>query len=279
MAAQEMGKGLTSAEEDLKLISGLAREAGQIALKFFGKSPKTWLKEGDSPVSEADFAADAFLKEKLLAARPHYGWISEETADERAPAEYQRYFVVDPIDGTRGFLSGNPEWCVSVAVVENSRPIAGALDCPALDQHWTGVTGGEPLLNGALLFSGGGRLKNEAELLAQHPVVSCRKKDMDRLPAEFAEAAERAEHIPSLAYRLALLARGELDFVLVRKGCHDWDIAAVDLILELCGGALCNLKGERVIYCQKPYEHSFLLGAKQDNLQAMLDIVASSDLR
>ena len=116
---------------DLTLLVDAAREAGQIALRFFKQSPEVWLKGGTSPVSEADYAADSFLNEALIAARPDYGWLSEEAADNAARLSARRTFVVDPIDGTRGFLEGRREWCVSIAVVENGRPIAGVLECPA----------------------------------------------------------------------------------------------------------------------------------------------------
>jgi len=274
---QEEGQRDYSAAEDLRLISDLARQAGQIALGYFGHNPETWLKEGDSPVSEADLAADAFLKKELLAARPDYGWISEETADDRPAAPYSRYFIVDPIDGTRGFLAGDRQWCVSVAVAEKGRPIAGALDCPALGEHYTAGIGGAALLNGGPVCPKSGAAAAAAH--AGHPRISARAAELNRLPKSFTAAAEKAEHIPSLAYRLALLARGELEAVLVRRGCHDWDIAAADLILALSGGRLVNCAGEAVAYCRPPFRHSVLLGARAEAMPAMLDIVSAGDLR
>ena len=98
---------------------------------FFKRDQEVWLKGGQSPVSEADFAVDAFLRDTLTAARPDYGWLSEETADLPGRLAARRTFVVDPIDGTRAFLEGKSTWCVSVAVVEAGRPLAGVLECPA----------------------------------------------------------------------------------------------------------------------------------------------------
>ncbi len=99
------------------------------------------MKTGNSPVTEADLAADKYLKDMLLTARPDYGWISEETHDERVASPRQRFFVVDPIDGTRAFIEGSDVWCVSVAVIENGRPVAGVLDCPARGRDTHGITG------------------------------------------------------------------------------------------------------------------------------------------
>ena len=108
---------------DLALLIEAAREAGRIALRFFRQSPEVWMKGGTSPVSEADYAADKYLNETLLAARPDYGWLSEETTDDAARLSARRTFVVDPIDGTRGFLEGRREWCVF-----DSRRRAGPVD-------------------------------------------------------------------------------------------------------------------------------------------------------
>ncbi|MGO4842995.1 inositol monophosphatase family protein, partial [Rhizobiaceae sp. 2RAB30] len=93
--------------------------------RYFKRNPQTWLKGGHSPVSEADYAVDHYLRETLTAARPDYGWLSEETADTPARLEARRTFVVDPIDGTRAFLEGASTWCVSIAVVEDGEPLAG----------------------------------------------------------------------------------------------------------------------------------------------------------
>ena len=121
---------LSTPEQDLALLQTAAREAGRIALGFFRQDPQVWWKEGNSPVSEADFAVDRFLKEALLGARPDYGWLSEETDPLAEVATLveppRRFFVIDPIDGTRSFIRGEDTWCVSVAVVEGGRPVAGA---------------------------------------------------------------------------------------------------------------------------------------------------------
>ena len=120
---------LTSYAEDLDLITKTAVEAGQKALPYFNgdQALDIQLKEGNSPVSAADFAVNEYLEDRLKAARPEYGWLSEETndVDPQRRLAATRTFIVDPIDGTRGFIQGSTQWCVSVAVVENNRPIAG----------------------------------------------------------------------------------------------------------------------------------------------------------
>ncbi len=114
--------------------------------------------EGQSPVSEADLAVDEYLSSALLSARPGYGWISEETASRPSDGGEERFFVVDPIDGTRAFLRGEPTWCVSIAVVSGGRPVAGVLDAPSLGEVFAASADGGAELNGtaiAVRSSGG----------------------------------------------------------------------------------------------------------------------------
>ena len=140
--------GAADHSDDAALIVEAAREAGQIAMRFFRKSPEVWMKGGTSPVSEADYAVDDFLRRTLLAKRPDYGWLSEETIDNPDRLGARRLYVVDPIDGTRGFLAGDTRWCVSIAVVERGRPIAGVLDCPARAETYSATPGSGAYKNG-----------------------------------------------------------------------------------------------------------------------------------
>ena len=109
---------------DLSLLEEAAREAGEIARSFWREDPQVWDKGGDDPVSEADLAVDEHLKARLLAARPDYGWVSEETEDDLARLDLARVFIVDPIDGTRSFVAGEKTWAHSLAIVENGRVTA-----------------------------------------------------------------------------------------------------------------------------------------------------------
>ena len=111
---------------DVPLLVDAARAAGEIALSFFRRDPKVYTKTDQSPVTEADLAVDAYLRETLQAARPDHGWLSEETADTADRLSRRRVFVVDPIDGTRAFIRGEDSWSVSLAVVEDGIAVAGA---------------------------------------------------------------------------------------------------------------------------------------------------------
>jgi len=112
---------------DLDLIVEAAREAGALALRLRGTGLEVEYKPGNSPLTNADLAADALLTERLRSARPDYGWLSEETADNTDRLDKTRLFVVDPIDGTRAFVKGRPWWSVCIAVVEAGRPVAAVV--------------------------------------------------------------------------------------------------------------------------------------------------------
>ena len=109
------------------------REAGSLALKTFRGQPKSWIKGKSSPVSEADLAVDALLRERLLTIHDA-GWLSEETEDDPARLERTEVWVVDPIDGTRAYLAGSSDWTISAALVSGGRPVVGALYAPVTDE-------------------------------------------------------------------------------------------------------------------------------------------------
>jgi myo-inositol-1(or 4)-monophosphatase len=257
-------------QADLDLLREAARQAGRIAMRFFRQDPEVWMKAGSSPVSEADFAVDRFLRESLLAARPDYGWLSEETADSAARLDALRTFVVDPIDGTRGFLEGLDLWCVSLAVVERGRPIAGVLECPARKQtYWA--------------LPGRGAFRNTSRLKVRRPGAAIEiagpKPMLEGLPATWRDKLKRVSHIPSLAYRIARIADGSLDATFVKPNAHDWDLAAADLILSEAGGQVVNGKRERPAYAGPTVSHGALAAGSGDLLENMAGVIARQSNR
>jgi len=251
---------MANAAEELKLIADAAREAGEIALKYFKRDPEVWWKEGDSPVSAADFAVDRFLRETLMAARPDYGWLSEETVDDPARLEARRTFVVDPIDGTRAFIDGRNIWCVSIAVVENGRSIAGVLDCPALNEIYTATTGGGAVCNGKSISVR--KPSGKTEIAGSKPMLA-------KLPAKLRATITVPQYIPSLAYRLALVAHGRMDATFVKPYSHDWDLAAADLILSEAGGLLLDADAERPLFAGSDPRKGSLAAGSGDLLRIM----------
>ncbi|EXL08853.1 3'(2'),5'-bisphosphate nucleotidase CysQ [Aquamicrobium defluvii] len=261
-------RSLPSPEEDLALLRDAAREAGRIAMGYFGKDPQVWIKEGTSPVSEADYAADRFLRETLLEARPRYGWLSEETVDDPGRLKAPRTFVVDPIDGTRAFIAGNPTWCVSVAVVEQGRSLAGVLDCPARNEVFWATRGGGAFLDGRRL---------DVATTESHPSIAGPKSLIDRLDPGLIAQSRRVDYVPSLAYRLAMIADGRIDASFVKSDSHDWDLAAAALILEEAGGTLLDSGGDTPRFAMERIRHGELVAGSGELLRKLFHVIAGPE--
>jgi myo-inositol-1(or 4)-monophosphatase len=118
-------------KRDSALLVAAVREAGALAHSLFRTELRNWTKGASSPVSDADIAVNDLLEQRLRSATPDYGWLSEESADDPARLERRLVWIVDPIDGTRGYLAGKEDWCVSVALVEGALPLLAAVFAPA----------------------------------------------------------------------------------------------------------------------------------------------------
>jgi myo-inositol-1(or 4)-monophosphatase len=238
---------------DLDLLKSAALDAGEIAMRFFRQRPAAWAKAGGSPVTEADMAVDLFLRETLLAARPEYGWLSEETADDPSRLGCSRVLVVDPIDGTRGFIEGDDRWCVSLAVVEDGRPLVGVLNAAARGELYTAVRGEGAWIAGAALAVTGRAQLAKASIAG--PRGWLRTIALQRSAAYF------EPHVPSLAYRFACVAAGRFDGAFASPRAHDWDLAACDLLVHEAGGRLTGLDGTVPRYNREDPRHDALAAA------------------
>lgn len=251
---------------DIDLLLEAAREAGRIALRYFRNANEVWLKNGASPVSQADLDVDAFLHRELLAARPDRGWLSEETADSEARLDREEVFVVDPIDGTRGFLEGNAQWCISIALVRAGRPVSAVLHCPALERTFAAELGSGASLNGYAI------VPRPAGDIARVTGSRRLNEEINRL---YHGRFTILPYIPSLAYRLALVATGEIDAAFARGGSHDWDLAAADLVLTEAGGEITTLDGRRLRYNQQATRNPALVAAGPGRHRALLKLAKS----
>jgi myo-inositol-1(or 4)-monophosphatase len=250
-----------SASQDLELLRTAAVHAGIIALGFFRSDLKTWLKNQTSPVTEADMAVDRFLTQALRTARPDYGWLSEETADTEERLDRQRVFIVDPIDGTRGFIKGEDSWTICLAVVEAGATIAAVVYAPARDEMYAAVRGHGATLNGQ-------KLQRFARPDAG-PVIPA-PGAVHHLLNEAGLDYVRGPAYPSLAYRLVQVATGHLDAAVARRGAQDWDIAAADLILSESGITLEDVCVGRPVYNRTQTRHAALAATSDGSLRSLL---------
>jgi len=241
---------------DGDILASAVKEAGELALGMFRTELRSWVKGGSSPVSEADIAANDLLHDRLQKAAPDYGWLSEESADEAARLDKANVWIVDPIDGTRSFLAGRDDWCVSAALVTQGNPVAAAVFAPASGEFFLAVKGCGATLNGAPVTATEGTDINLPRLAGPKPLL-------ERLvpPSENVLPHPR---IGSLALRLCRVAEGRIDAAFAGGASKDWDLAAADLIVQEAGGRITSLAGEPLVYNLQDVTHGVLVAAGRE---------------
>lgn len=239
-------------------LSGLAAttasivaEAGEIALGFYRGTAQRWTKADDSPVTEADLAVDRFLKERLPALVPGSAWLSEETKDTADRLGARRIWIVDPIDGTRSFIQKIPEWVISVALIEDGRPVVAVVRNPSTGESFTAVEGEGAHLDGAPIRATSGTDLDGA-LVAGPNLL---------LEAFDTFGVKRSPWVHALANRFARVAAGTLDAAVARNDAYDWDIAAAHLLVTEAGGLLTDVDGKAPVYNLPVPRHGALLAS------------------
>jgi myo-inositol-1(or 4)-monophosphatase len=233
------------ARDDLGLIEACVREAGAIARSYFGGEYKKWDKGKGQLVTDADLAVDKYLRETLSAARPGYGWLSEETEDNPRRLQTEFTFVVDPIDGTVAFLKGRPHFTICAAVVHEGVPLAGVVYNPISEECFTAAAGEGAKLNGAPIRTSRTKALENSRMLGDkamfvHPAWN--DAPLTPWPAMIIETRG------SIAYRMALVANGNFDAMLALSAKRDWDLAAGDLIVREAGGCVSAHTGAALRY-------------------------------
>ncbi|WP_241095079.1 3'(2'),5'-bisphosphate nucleotidase CysQ [Marinicauda algicola] len=225
------------AAEDLALIADAAKAAGDAIMGYYRQDPKIWDKGGNDPVTEADYAANRIIRERLTAARPDYGWLSEENPDDESRLEKDRSFVVDPLDGTRAFIKHRPEFVVSIGVLDKGHPLAGVLYDPCEEALYAASREGGAFRNGDRIWVSDQDRLDGARILG----------DPGRLVA-LRDLGAKAHTVNSVALRLALVACGAHDAVVAVRPKWDWDLIAGHLLVEEAGGVVTSRDGRALRY-------------------------------
>ena len=231
--------------DDMALLVDAAEASGPIAMGHFMGDFETWDKPGEGPVTEADLAIDRMLRGRLGAARPEYGWLSEESEGEPDRECRERVFIVDPIDGTRAFIAGEQGWGIALAVAERGRVVAAAMHLPARGETYAAALGQGATLNGAPIRASGRVALEGATALA----TSAQLKD--NLWPGGAPPVER-HFRPSLAWRLCLVGQGRFDMMVTLRAAYEWDIAAGCLIATEAGAAVTDGDGAALEFNRHP---------------------------
>jgi myo-inositol-1(or 4)-monophosphatase len=241
---------------DAVLLKDTVREAGALALALFRTELKKWTKGASSPVSEADIRVNDLLESRLRSATPDYGWLSEESADDESRLGKRRVWIVDPIDGTRGYLAGREDWCVSVALVEDASPLLAAVFAPASDEFFFAMRGQGAALNNRPVYATSGAELDFSRVAGPKPLV----ERLNRSSGEFA----LHPRIGSLALRLCRVAQGSLDAAFAGGESRDWDLAAANLIVQEANANMTALSGDTISYNRREVTHGVLVAAGRD---------------
>lgn len=219
----------------LEDVARIVEEAGRIAAARCGTDFRRWEKSPGQLVCDIDLEVDSFLGEHLRALDAEAGWLSEETLDLSDRIERRRLWVIDPIDGTRDYLSRRTGWCVSVALVEDRVPVLGVLAAPQRGELWTAARGLGSWRNGQRL-----RVSPRRELAgARVPAEQLPEPDRDLV------AVAKPN---SIALRIALVAAGEADLLATLRWGFEWDIAAAALIAEEAGATVTGALGQPLAF-------------------------------
>ncbi len=245
-------------------LTSAVRDAGEVALKTFKGDLRHWTKAGDSPVSEADMAVDALLKQRL--AMPDIGWLSEETEDDRTRLDASRIWIADPIDGTRAYIAGLPDWTIAVALVEEGRPLLGCVYAPVTDELFFAEAGKGATCNGARIS-----VTDSVDLTGAR--MNGPRRAMEDIQ-KMQPTLQVLPRIHSLALRFCRVAQGELDGAYAGGNSKDWDLAAADLLVHEAGGLLTSLAGEAVLYNRTEPVHVPLVAAGRLRSPALRKLLA-----
>lgn len=215
-------------------------KAGTIAQEYKNKISVRY-KSKSQPVTQADLAIDNFLKSFFKEKTPDFGWVSEESNDNKSRFSSEFFWCLDPIDGTRSYISGKPEYTISLALIKRNQPIIGYILNPETKEFFFAKKNSGAFCNGKKIFVGQksdissaklGISNSEIEILKQYNFFN--KKNII--------------NIGSIAYKVALVAKGKIDVALSFTKKNDWDLAASDLILKEAGGNIKNITGEKIVY-------------------------------
>ena len=248
---------------DAALLTDTVREAGALALSLFRTELKNWTKGASSPVSEADIRVNDLLESRLRSATPDYGWLSEESVDDEARLEKRLVWIVDPIDGTRGYLAGREDWCVSVALVENGSALLAAVFAPASDEFFFAMRGQGTVRNAVPVLATSGTELDFSRVAGPKPLV-------ERLSRQSGEIILHPR-IGSLALRLCRVAQGSLDAAFAGGQSRDWDLAAANLIVQEANGNMTALSGDAIRYNRREVTHGVLVAAGRDRHASIVE--------
>ncbi len=230
-----------SFEREADVARDAALAGGEVIARHASAERRaSWEKSDDNPVTAADLEANAAIRRVIQGVFPEDAWLSEETADDAARLGAERVWIVDPLDGTKEFVEGVPQFAVSIALALRGRPVAACVYQPTTRECWSARLGGGTRLDGTAVSV------TKSARLAESVMLSSRT-EMKRGQIEaFRDLFARVEPVGSVALKLALVAAGRADLWISAAPKSEWDVCAGDLLVREAGGTFLELaRGER----------------------------------
>lgn len=246
--------------DDLKLLETVAFEAGSLALAYYEKgSTPSWEKYPGHPVTEADLKVNELVRARLTAARPGYGWLSEETALAKSTQFKNVVWCVDPIDGTRAFMQNQPYWAIGLAVIENGQSVAGVVHAPVLGETYLAERGKGAFLNRAPIHASERDAEEGCRMIATESMLT---HPAWKVPWPEMHLARPKPNATLL--RMCWVASGAWDATLALWRKSDWDLAPASIIVSEAGGVASTHLGEPYIFNRsEPAQRSLIAAGKR----------------
>ena len=229
-------------DNDLKLAINASLKAGEIIMQYYCDDYEIKEKGYHNPVTTADKEADSYLKSTLMSARPQYGWLSEETVDSKNRLNKEKVWIVDPLDGTKEFIEGVPQFVVSIALVEKGISIIGVLHNPVTKETFHAAKG-----EGAYLNQGQYRcsIKDSTRDMV---ILNSRSETRRGLWEPYKKHFKELQPIGRVAYKMGLTAIGKADIFATLRPKNEWDICAGTCLINEAGGKVINLNGKDITF-------------------------------
>ncbi len=264
----------SSIEDDFALLRSAVSEAAELVRKRAGRPFRTWQKSGGAgPVTEIDLAVDGMLRERLTAARPDYGWLSEESDDDLTRLKRSRVWVVDPIDGTSLLAGGQKEFAIAACLVEDGAPVIGIVCQPMLDSVFEAVRGQGARCDGRQLGGPSPDRPAPPRLMGRKNVLR-QEYWQDEIPD-----VRMVSYSLPMEVRACYVAAGRADIALSHWPPWEWDIAAGDLIAREAGLCTSDTHGRELVYNTPSGRLAGLVLGPPDLHQWLLERLASSESR
>jgi len=253
-------------DAQLAILINAVRSAGTAILDERKKGVTVTLKENNDVLTQADLLANHILLTRLQEAFPGDGWLSEETADDASRLSCRRVWVVDPIDGTREYAAGVPEYAVSAALVENGLVTLAVVFNPETDELFSALRGHGAYLNGKPIQC---KPSCHGQLVLLASRSECKRGEWERF------SQEQVKPVGSIAYKLALVAAGVADATFSLGPKNEWDIAAGVLLVSEAGGIVTDIHRQPFVFNQPSVLVNGIVAASCHSVRRVMAAIAA----